>query len=79
MAGLGVSEDESIGFFIEDLSVGMTSEYARTITEADVWQFSEISGDTNPLHLNHDYAVRTKFGGPAFPSTNSARPLRGCG
>ena len=52
------------GHVIEDLAVGMTAIYSKTITESDINLFCAISGDTNPLHLDHDYAATTMFGGP---------------
>ncbi len=52
------------GHYFEDLAVGMTDVYSRTITESDIVLFCGISGDTNPLHLNREYAARTRFGGP---------------
>ena len=52
------------GFAIEDLEVGMTDIYSKTITESDINLFCAISGDTNPLHLDHEYAATTMFGGP---------------
>lgn len=52
------------GHYFEDLAVGMTDVYSRTVTESDIVLFCGISGDTNPLHLNHEYAGRTRFGGP---------------
>ncbi len=51
------------GHFFEDLKVGMTDVYSRTITESDIVLFCGISGDTNPLHLNKEYAARTRFRG----------------
>jgi acyl dehydratase len=36
----------------------------RTITEADVVQFAGVSGDFNPLHLDHDFARAGAFGRP---------------
>ena len=42
---------EKHGYYLEDLSVGMTSIYAKTVTDADVVIFADISGDTNPVHL----------------------------
>ena len=51
------------GYFLEDLTVGMTAVYAKTITDTDVVMFAGISGDTNPVHLNHDYASNTMFKG----------------
>lgn len=52
------------GHYFEDLAVGMTDVYSRTVTESDIVLFCGISGDTNPLHLNREYAARTRFGGP---------------
>ena len=51
------------GYYIEDLKVGMSATYARTVTEADIVLFAGVSGDTNPVHLNHEYAFTTMFGG----------------
>ena len=47
----------------EDLSVGQTAEYAKTVTEADILLFTAVSRDNNPVHLNAEYAVTTMFKG----------------
>jgi len=52
------------GFALEDLVVGMTALYGKTVTEADINLFCAISGDTNPIHLDYEYAKTTMFGGP---------------
>lgn len=49
------------GFYLEDLQVGQSASYAKTVTEADIVLFAGISGDTNPVHLNQDYASGTMF------------------
>lgn len=51
------------GYFIEDLEVGMTDSYGKTVTDADVVMFAGISGDTNPVHLNESFAEHTRFHG----------------
>jgi 3-hydroxybutyryl-CoA dehydratase len=51
------------GFFFEDLAVGQTATFAKTITEADIVLFAGVSGDTNPVHLNEEYASQTMFKG----------------
>ena len=38
----------------------MSGSFAKTLTEADIILFS---GDTNPLHLNEEYAEKTMFKG----------------
>ena len=52
---------DTVGRTIEDLSVGMTAVYARTVTEADIVLFAGISGDNNPVHMNEVFAKTTVF------------------
>lgn len=47
----------------EQLSVGMTNTLSRTLTETDLLLFAKVSGDTNPLHLDQEFAEKTQFGG----------------
>ncbi len=49
------------GYYLEDLSVGMTSIFAKTVTEADIVLFAGISGDTNPVHINQLFAEGSMF------------------
>jgi 3-hydroxybutyryl-CoA dehydratase len=49
------------GYYFEDLSVGMSASYTRTITDKDIRQFAEVSGDTNPVHLDEEFAASTRF------------------
>ena len=51
------------GLYFEDIEEGMKDAYAKTITNADIITFAEISGDTNPVHLNHEFASETMFEG----------------
>lgn len=51
------------GYDIEDLRVGMTATFSKTITEADIILFAGVSGDTNALHLDEEYAAGTAFKG----------------
>jgi 3-hydroxybutyryl-CoA dehydratase len=52
-----------LGF--NDLSVDDEWESAcRTITEADVVGFAGLSGDFNPLHMDHEAARQGVFGKP---------------
>jgi 3-hydroxybutyryl-CoA dehydratase len=43
------------------LDIGQRASMRKTITEADVSTFAQISGDTNPLHLDTEYAAKTIF------------------
>lgn len=49
------------GYFLEDLSVGMNEMFAKTITEADIVMFAGVTGDTNPVHINSEFAEKTIF------------------
>lgn len=50
-------------YAFEDLSMGLTAEIGRTVTEADIVLFAGVTGDTNPAHLNQQYAEGTLFKG----------------
>ena len=54
---------EMHGHFSEELHVGMTDFYSRTITEADIVTFAGVTGDLNPVHMNREFAEQTQFGG----------------
>ena len=43
-------------------SVGDRAERTRTFTEADVAEYAELSGDLNPIHLDEEYAAKSRFG-----------------
>lgn len=45
------------------LKLGDQASLSKTITEEDVAEFARISSDTNPLHLDEEYARTTRFGG----------------
>src|SRR5690606_3456840 len=63
MAKRGFEMQEKHGYFIEDLAVGMTAVFAKTVSDADITMFAGISGDTNPVHLDQSYAEKTIFAG----------------
>lgn len=52
------------GYTLEQLSPGLTEEYRKTVTEDDVHTFAAITGDTNPVHLDAEYAAATSFKKP---------------
>ncbi len=41
---------------------GQAATWTKTITEADVEAFAGITGDYNPLHVDKEYAARSRFG-----------------
>ena len=48
----------------EEFRVGDAAEYSKTFRADDVAQFAALSGDFYPLHLDADFARRTRFGAP---------------
>lgn len=54
---------EVYGYAFEDLQMGMSASVSRTVSEADILMFAGVSGDTNPVHLDEEFAASTMFGG----------------
>jgi len=52
-----------MGYDIEDLEIGMSASFAKTITEADIVLFAGVSGDNNAIHINEEFAAGTIFKG----------------
>jgi 3-hydroxybutyryl-CoA dehydratase len=42
--------------------VGDRAEFSKMVTAEDIQRFAEVSGDTNPLHRDAEYAKKTRFG-----------------
>src|SRR4029077_9559746 len=55
--------EEKYGYYLEDLEPGMAATYAKTVTEADVVLFAGVSGDSNPVHMDNEFAKGTMFKG----------------
>ncbi|NCN08384.1 MAG: MaoC family dehydratase [Leptospira sp.] len=45
----------------DEIQMGDSASFSKTITEADIILFAGISGDFNPLHMNEEYAKTTDF------------------
>src|SRR5262245_51999961 len=51
--------------YFEDLAVGQTwDSAARTVTETDVVNFACLTGDFDPLHVDHEFARQSVFRKP---------------
>jgi 3-hydroxybutyryl-CoA dehydratase len=48
--------------YFEDLSVGMSEHFSKTVSSSDVVGFAEVTGDRNPIHLSEHFAAKTAFG-----------------
>jgi 3-hydroxybutyryl-CoA dehydratase len=51
------------GKSIDQLKVGDSVEWSRTVTEDHIKLFAEATGDFNPVHLDPTYAEKTFFKG----------------
>jgi phosphate acetyltransferase len=47
----------------DDIQVGQSARLVRTLTVEDIQAFAAVSGDTNPAHLDPEYANDTLFHG----------------
>jgi len=49
------------GKAINELEVGESAEFSKTISESDIYMFAGVTGDMNPVHINEAYARTTFF------------------
>jgi 3-hydroxybutyryl-CoA dehydratase len=47
----------------DEIQIGQTADYQKTVQNEDVLMFAKLSGDVNPVHLDEEYAKTTQFGG----------------
>jgi len=45
----------------DNITIGMNVSYSQTITDADIRSFANISGDRNPIHLDEEYAKKSRY------------------
>lgn len=45
-----------------DLTIGDTFATQRLVTDELIRAFAELSGDHNPIHLDEEFAAKTRFG-----------------
>ena len=44
-----------------DIKVGDTASFSKTVTESDIANFAEVSGDFNPIHVDAEFASQSMF------------------
>ena len=47
----------------EDIQIGDSASFTKTVSEADITMFAGVTGDLNPVHIDEEYAKRTMFKG----------------
>ena len=50
-----------IGKTIDELKVGDTAEFTKTVSEADIYLYAGVTGDVNPAHIDEVHASATFF------------------
>ena len=51
--------------YLEDLKPGAVwTSRGRTVTETDIVSFAGLSGDYDPIHMDHEHASQTPYGRP---------------
>jgi acyl dehydratase len=54
-----------VRLFFDDVEVGQEwTSPGRTVTETDIVNFAGLSGDFNPIHIDHEFARSTPFRRP---------------
>lgn len=56
-------ETETTAETAAELQVGDRFAFTKTLTDENIQEFARASGDTNPLHLDDEYAEQSRFGG----------------
>ena len=50
------------GTRIDDIEVGLSTRFSKTVSEADVYLFAGITGDLDPNHVDEEFCRRTSLG-----------------
>ncbi len=51
----------------DDIKVGDTASFTKTMTETDVITWVGLTGDLNPIHIDKEYSKKTQFGDVLVP------------
>ena len=51
----------------EDMQVGDSASFTKTMTETDVILWVGLTGDMNPIHIDQEYSKTTRFGKVLVP------------
>jgi len=55
----------AVHLYFDDVEIGQEWESAgRTVTQADIVNFAGLSGDFNPIHMDHEFCKTTIFRQP---------------
>ncbi len=49
------------GYFLEDIFIGQEAELISFVKDKDINTFAEVTGDTNPIHIDDEFAKSSIF------------------
>lgn len=52
---------------LDDIKIGEKEHASRTVSEADVYLFCGILGNTGPIHIDEEYSKKTRYGTRLVP------------
>jgi 3-hydroxybutyryl-CoA dehydratase len=55
------------GKTMAEIQIGDSAEFAKTVSETDIYLYAGITGDFNPTHINAAHAEKN-FSRPALPT-----------
>ena len=56
--------DDVMADNVQGVEVGAIATFQKAVTIEDIASYSELTGDSNPLHSDPEYAARTRFKQP---------------
>lgn len=51
-----------LGKTVQEINIGETASFTKTVTEYDVYSIAGVTGDFNPAHIDSEFASETSFG-----------------
>jgi 3-hydroxybutyryl-CoA dehydratase len=58
----GVKPPQTKELEVMKINIGDSASISKTITDGDIRAFADVTGDHNPVHLDDEYAAKTRFG-----------------
>lgn len=57
-----IQKYKALCYKYSEIEMGLVHSFEKKITQLDVLNFADITGDFNPLHINQDYGKKSQFG-----------------
>jgi acyl dehydratase len=50
------------GDSVDDIAIGLRTQFTKTVSESDVYLYAGITGDLDPNHVDEEFARKTSLG-----------------